>query len=158
MKNKLYFMREMILLVVFLFVIISFSKFILENSKIILISLLFFIFNYLIIIKHERKYGKNNFPYKPYKSKEKILNRILTGLFAGIHYIFSIGTYDHKKYNTQVWYPETVECFFGNVSQLIILIGYIFIATLLFKINLYFSIFFLIIPIITNIISLRNKK
>ncbi len=124
---------------------------------VILISSLFFIGNYIIIILDQRKY-KKNFPYTPYKSKKRILLRIGLGLLAGIHFIFFIGTYNHKKYNTQVNTPETLECYFGNVSQLIILIVYIFISYVLFQRIGYYYIAFLILPYITNIISLIYNK
>jgi hypothetical protein len=107
------------------------------------------------VLFHEKRY-KKNFPYKPYKSKNNIAKRILIGLLAGFHYIFYIGTYNHKRYNTQVFYPETTECFLGNVSQLIILIVYIFIAIKLFEFFEYYSLIFLIIPIIINLISLKR--
>jgi len=136
-------------------VIYLFGDFFITNSTFsILIFALFFI-NYVIILLHERKYDKN-FPYKPYKSKESIVKRGLIGLWAGVHYLFSIGTYDHKKYNTQVFYPETIECFLGNASQAIILFAYIFISIKLFEAFDYYSLLFMIIPIITNIISLKK--
>ena len=113
--------------------------------------------NYIIIFISERKYRQKNFPYKPYKSKKNIGKRILIGLLAGFHYFFFIGSYNHKKYNTQVWYPETIECIFGNISQLIILFMYILVAVKFFEIGIFYSLLFMIIPIITNIISIKLK-
>lgn len=157
MVKKSEIIRDILLVIFLILLIILFGNFILENKKIIIISFLFFFINYIIIMLHENKYGKNNFPYKPYKSKKKIGGRIFLGLLAGIHYLFFIGSYNHKKYNTQVHYPETFECFFGNISQLIMLVAYIFIAVELSKINLYISLIFISIPIITNIISLKKR-
>lgn len=151
-------LRDFILLVLLIGAVILFFNLILENLLALGIAFLFFIINYLIIFIHEIRY-KKNFPYKPYKSKKKIGKRILIGLLAGVHYIFFIWSYNHKKYNTQVNYPETIECVFGNISQVIILIIYLFISASLFKIIKYYSLFFMAIPIITNIINIMiNKK
>jgi len=119
--------------------------------------LLLFIVNYTIIILHQRKYKGKNFPYKPFKSKKKILERISLGLLAGLHYFFFIGNYSHKRYNTQAWYPETLECIFGNISQMIILILYLVIGINLYRVIGYYSIILFVIPIITNIISIRKN-
>jgi len=136
-------------------VIYLFGDFFITNSTFsILIFALFFI-NYVIILLHERKYNKN-FPYKPYKSKKGVIERSFIGLWAGVHYLFFIGTYDHKRYNTQTDYPETLECVFGNISQAILLFVYIFFSIKLFESFDYYSLFFMIIPIITNIISLKK--
>lgn len=121
------------------------------------ITLAFFIINYLIISLHEKKY-KKNFPYKPYKSKKNVVPRIGLGLLAGFHYIFFIGTYNHKKYNTQVYTPKTLECYFGNISQFIIMIAYFYISYKLYLIIGIFHIAFLVSPIITNILSLIDSK
>ena len=138
--------------------VIIFNDFIMNNLPALGIAFAFFIANYLFIFIHERKY-KKNFPYKPYKSKKKIGKRILIGLLAGIHYLFFIWTYNHKKYNTQVDYPETLECYFGNVSQLIILLIYLFVSAKLFQVIGYYSLFFMAIPIVTNIINIiKNIK
>lgn len=155
--KKIDFITKTTLFILLILAIALLGNFIMGSLKVAGIAFLFFFVNYAIIMRHEKKYGGKNFPYKPYKSKKKIWERILLGLFAGVFYLFSIGTYNHKKYNTQVWYPETLECFFGNISQLIILIIYIFAAVGLSKINLYLSIAFMLIPIITNVISLKRK-
>ncbi len=157
MVKKKEFIRDVIGVILVIILIILFGNFMVENKKIIIVAFIFFCINYIIIMRHENKYGKKNFPYKPYKSKKKIKERIWLGLIAGFHYLFFIGSYNHKKYNTQTWYPETIECVFGNISQLIILIAYIFIAVMLSKINLYSSLAFMLIPIITNIISLKRN-
>ena len=151
-------LRDFILIIVFIGLLILFSNFILENLVVLGIAFLFFMANYMIIFIHEKKY-KENFPYKPYKSKKKISERILIGFLAGVHYTFFIGSYNHKKYNTQVNYPETIECVFGNISQMIIIIIYLVLSVSLFNIIKYYSLFFMAIPIITNIINIAiNKK
>ncbi len=143
--------------IIFVFLFSYFWDFILKYFLfLVIVSLLFFI-NYGIVVLHEDKY-KKNFPYKPYKSKKNIGERILIGLLAGLHFLFYIGSYDHKKYNTQVFYPETIECVFGNISQFLIWAAFIFIEINLFESFGYYSLFFMIIPIITNIISIiRNR-
>lgn len=150
--------REAFLMIIFILVIISFQKFIFQNAKLFLLPFCFFFIVYGIIFFHERKYSKTNFPYKPYKIKKRLGERILLGFLAGFHYFFFIGTYNHKKYNTQIWYPETLECFFGNLSLMIIFFAYLFISITLFKVNLWFSLLFMVIPIITTLISLKIKK
>lgn len=152
------FIRKILLLAVFILMFMFFSDFIENNYKIAGIAFLFFTANYIIILINQRKYGQKNFIYKPYKSKKRIAERIILGFFAGVHYLFFIGSYNHKKYNTQVWEPETLECFFGNISQLIIFIVYIFIAVQISRINLYMALTFMLIPIITNIISLKRGE
>ena len=149
--------RDIIAIVVFIGLFILFYDFILDNFKPLGIAFSLFFVNYLIIFLHERKY-KKNFPYKPYKSKEKIGRRILIGLLAGIHYLFFIGNYNHKKYNTQTSYPETIECVFGNISQMVILFVYLFISAVLFRIVGYYSFFFMAVPIISNVISIINTR
>ena len=144
-----------IIVPIFLLLLYLLGDFFVDNRTFSIIVFVLFFINYIIVLLHERKYDKN-FPYKPYKSKESIVKRGLIGLWAGVHYLFSIGTYDHKKYNTQVFYPETIECFLGNASQAIILFAYIFISIKLFEAFDYYSLLFMIIPIITNIISLKK--
>ena len=134
--------------------LILFHKFVFENLFIVIMVSVIFAINFSIIYLHERRYGKKNFPYKKYNNKKSILQRVMLGILAGWHYQFFIGNYNHKKYNTQVWYPETLECYFGNISQLIIFILYVFIAVKIYTTNLYYAIAFMLIPIITNIISL----
>lgn len=150
-------LSDIIVLIVFILLIILFWDFVISNSHTLSIIYLFFFINYMIVFLHERKYTKN-FPYKPYKSKKEVWKRILIGLLAGLHYLFFIGSYSHKRYNTQTWYPETIECIFGNVSQMIILILYIVIGINLFKIIGYYFLILMVIPIITNIISIKISK
>ncbi len=153
--------RNLIVMVSFVTVFIIFIEFITDNSRAFGIAFLFFFVNYLVIALHERKYGKKNFPYKPYKSKEKTAKRILIGMLAGLHYLFFIGSYNHKKYNTQVGYPETLECVFGNISQMVILFAYLFISIITFKLVGYYALLFMVIPIITTTLSIiknHSKK
>jgi len=113
---------------------------------IVLLGLIFF---------SERKYTKNT-PYKPFK-KRKIFHRILLGLIAGFHYSHFIGTYDHKRYNTQVFTPETLECYLGVFFALVFIMVYVLIAWYL-KILIGISgLLIFLIPIITNIISIIKK-
>lgn len=156
MKKEL--IRDLISFAIIILLVFLFDGFITNNLKILIISWLFFFINYVVIISHERKYGRKNFPYKKYKSKKNIGERIFLGILAGGHYLFFIGNYNHKKYNTQVHYPETLECIFGNISQLIIFIFYILISVNLFELIGFYSLLFMAIPIITNIISIKNNK
>mgnify|MGYP001601631642 CR=1 FL=1 len=142
-------------IIIFPLLIILFGEFMIEKPLFFISVFMLFVFNHGIISFHERKY-EHNFPYKQYKSKKNILERALLGLLAGLHYTFFIGTYNHKKYNTQVFYPETLECVFGNISQGAILIGYLFLFAKLFGIMGWYSLFLTIIPIITNLISLKK--
>ena len=155
-KGELF--QTFFMIIFFLLIFFVFDSFLLENSKFFIILVCFLLINYIIILLSQRKLGRKNFPYKPYKSKKSILNRILLGFLAGFHYFFFIGSYDHKKYNTQVWHPETLECYFGNISQLIVIFIYGFIAFKLLELNLYYSISFMFIPILTNLISLKSSK
>jgi len=117
----------------------------------------YFILTGLIGFYSERKY-KKNLPYSPSKKKENIIKRIYLGILAGIHYILFIGTYNHKKYNTQVFYPTTLECYLGNLSGLVMeaIIIILFIIAK-FKFGEIANLI-LLIPIITNLISLKFKK
>lgn len=121
------------------------------------IALFLFFIKDIIIYSHERQYKKNT-PYEKYKIKKGIFVRALTGLLAGLHYFFFIGSYSHRKYNTQVYNPRTLECFFGNISVFLILIVYVFIGIGLFKVMSYYFLILMIIPIITNIISIEINK
>ena len=106
---------------------------------------------------HERKYKKNN-PYAKKKVNKTFYFRFLGSLLAGIHYFFVIGAYNHKKYNTQVYTPETLECYIAGSFAGILLLGYALLSYLI-KIK-YGNLFLLIllIPILTNIISILWKK
>lgn len=149
---------EIILIVLFISIFIFFLPILSTSDNVLAVGLAFgfFIINYVIIFLNQRKY-KKNYPFKN-KEKNTIGKKISLGLLAGFHFFFFIGSYSHKKYNTQVWYPETTECFFGNISQIIILILYILIEVYFFNIIRYYSIIFLLIPIITNMISLMIRK
>ena len=151
-------LRDLVVFGIIILLIILFDDFISNNLLAFFIAWIFIFINYGIILYREKGYGRKNYPYKPYKSKKKIGERMLIGLLAGLHYFFFIGNYNHKRYNTQVWYPETIECTFGNISQAIILFIYMVIAINLFKLWGYYSIFFMIIPIITTVISIQKQK
>ena len=155
--SKKELLSDVLVLLVSILLIIIFWNFIKSNLEILPIIFLFFFINYIIIFLHERKY-KKNFPYKPYTSKKGIGKRILIGLWAGLHYLFFIGSYNHKKYNTQAWYPETIECIFGNVSQIVILVLYLAVGVNIFKVVGYYSLIFMAIPVLTNIISIKINK
>ena len=131
--------------------------FIIKNFIPTLISFSIIVAVLIIISIHEYKYEKNS-PYRPHRYKRGLGSRIWIGLIAGVHYLFFIGSYDHKKYNTQVWYPETFECVFGNISELVAMIGYIFISIKLFQIFGYYSIIFMVIPLVTNIASIIKNR
>ena len=110
----------------------------------------------IIIVLHEKRY-RENYPFKTRKNNP-LNKRITSGLMAGFHYVFFIGTYSHKKYNTQVWYPETLECVIGNMVAITITVIYLIIGVYLFRSIGYYTIFFLVIPILTNTISLLIKN
>ena len=80
-----------IIVPIFLLLIYLLGDFFVDNRTFSIIVFVLFFINYIIVLLHERKYDKN-FPYKPYKSKESIVKRGLIGLWAGVHYLFSIGT------------------------------------------------------------------
>jgi len=107
----------------------------------------------IILLLHERKYKTNN-PFKSSK-KNKLGKRILLGLFAGFHYLFFLGTYSHKYYNTQIWYPETLECIFGNISESILFDILLLLNILIIKfLGIYCAVALAALLIIINIISL----
>ena len=141
-----------ILIALLIILVVHFNNFVIENSTAFGIAFLLFSANYFIIFFHERKY-KKNFPYKPYKSKEKIMKRILIGMLAGLHYFLFIGSYNHKKYNTQVRYPETLECIFESISLAIILFVYLLISVIIFKIVGYYALLFMVTPMIITTIK-----
>lgn len=111
---------------------------------------------YIPISFHERKYKKNQI-HKIRKNKY-FIKRAILGLFAGIHYLFFIGTYSHKKYNTQVFYPESIECWFGNLSQLLVFLIYLLVSIFIFEIISYYVIIIFAIPLIISFYSLKKQK
>lgn len=104
-----------------------------------------------------KKYKKNT-PYIQSKKKKSLLSRIKLGILAGIHYSHFIGTYNHKKYNTQVFTPETLECDIGGSLAAILIIIYPILAYYLQSIYGDIYLFILTIPIITNLISIYISK
>jgi|GEM_PF-1541210 len=117
---------------------------------------------YLIIVSLFSLYDstryEENTPYKPSKKKESLISRIILGIKAGFHYSQFIGTYDHKKYNTQVHYPTTLECYIGGIFAIVFEVAYIILALGLKEIFGNFSLIILVIPIITNLISIIKKN
>lgn len=103
------------------------------------------------------KYNQN-IPYKPNKKKRKLFLRIYLGFTAGIHYVNFIGTYNHKKYNTQVYSPKTLECYLANLSAFLFLIAYIIVSWQLYSNFGSIALSFLAIPIILNSISIFAYK
>lgn len=102
-----------------------------------------------------KKYKKNT-PYTPTK-KKNTFHRIILGLIAGIHYSHFIGTYNHKKYNTQVFTPETLECYIGGSFAAILYLAYFAIADYFKTFIGIYGLSVLLIPIITNIVSFAKK-
>ncbi len=110
------------------------------------------------MVKEYHKYDCN-VPYRKKKIKKKILSRIFTGLLVGVHYVHFMFSYNHKKYNTQVDTPKSLECYVGNI-WILFLFFYGFIS---YKIYLFFGGFwYLFIPgilAVTNLIDfIRFKK
>ena len=121
----------------------------------VLAFVIFSAFVCVFISKDSKKYKKNN-PYAPIKNKN-LFYRILLGLMAGIHYFHFVGTYNHKKYNTQVFTPETLECYLGVFFATILWVVYLALVWYLKDAVGMFSLSILLIPIITNIISFIRK-
>jgi hypothetical protein len=110
------------------------------------------------IIRIEFKKYNKNIPYKESKKEKNISKRILKGISAGMHYSHFIGTYDHKKYNTQVFTPKTLECYIGGSLATLILFVYPILA---FNLSNNFGpiwLVLLVIPVASNIISIILDK
>ncbi len=116
-----------------------------------------FVLVLFIVFYDCRKYKKNT-PYTPLKQKRNFFYRIWIGIRVGFHYLHFIGTYNHKKYNTQVFTPKTLECYVG-VSFAAIFWGIYFFSTF-YLMSLFgnYSLLILLIPTITNIISIFYGK
>ena len=119
-------------------------------------ALFLYLVNFAVIFSQERKYEHNQ-PYKPYKSRKSFLSRAITGFVGGFNYFFYIGGYNHKKYNTQVWYPVTMESLFGSLAEFIMMLAYFILATKLYSSLGYYTLLIFLIPIVTNIISIIRK-
>ena len=142
-----------------LFFVLFFLSFFIEKIKKDSFTIVMFVvcFVLLIGIKESFQYNKN-IPYQKTKGKKNFIKRIFIGLLAGLHYSHMIFTYNHKKYNTQVFYPETIECYFG-LSWAVFLCLYGLVAYLVssnFEGYWYFLV--LIFPVITNIIGFFIQK
>ncbi len=118
---------------------------------------IYFIFVGLIYQYEFRKYKKNT-PYNPAKKKNNFFSRFFLGILGGIHYSHFVGTYSHKKYNTQVFTPETFECIVAGSVAALFLIGYPIIAWYLFKSSGIIGFSILLIPIVLNLISIYKDK
>ncbi len=119
---------------------------------------IYIIFVILTSLYETKKYNKN-VPYKIVKKEEDYSSRIILGILAGIHYSHFIGTYNHKKYNTQVFTPETLECYVGGGLAGLFYFGYPVVSWYLFKAFGLIGFSILLVPIILNLISiLKDKK
>ncbi len=126
-----------------------------EDLVYILAFIVFSAFLSVFMSKDSKKY-KKNIPYSFVKNK-KSFQRVLLGLMAGIHYFHFVGTYNHQKYNTQVFTPKTLECHVGVYFAIILWIAYLFLVWYLKSLIGMFSLFILLIPLLTNIISFIKK-
>lgn len=151
-RNSKFMFKSVIILDIIYIIYFLISFF---TKKITLFWGLFWLFLLLIstlTLTDAIKY-KSNIPYKK-TNKKGILKRFFMGIIAGLHYSHFIGTYNHKTYNTQVFYPETLECYVGVSFAFLMIVAYIILTFLLkTKIGDY-AIFLLAIPIITNIFSI----
>jgi hypothetical protein len=127
-------------------------------TKIIYLPYITYLLLIILIYRYEVKKYKTNTPYTPSKKKRKTLQRIYLGILAGIHYSHFIGTYNHKKYNTQVFTPKTLECNIGGTLSAIFLAIYPIIAWSSYKIIGAISLLIMLIPIILNLISIYLDK
>ncbi len=148
------FMRNILLIsLIILFFYLSEINFMKEKILLLIATGMFFSL-YLPIYLKEKKYKKNRI--HKIRRRESFLKSVFVGLLAGFHYLFFIGTYNHKKYNTQVFYPESLECWMGNLSQAIIFIIYINFTRFMFPLISYYTIIFLLIPLGINFYSLKK--
>ena len=113
----------------------------------------------ILIQRYELKKYKKNIPYTSTKKKDDIFKRFTLAILAGIHYSHFIGTYSHKKYNTQVFTPKSFECYVAGTLSAVITIGYPIIAWYLSQFVGIIGFSIMLIPIVLNIISIfKNKK
>ena len=112
----------------------------------------------ILIYRYEfAKYNKN-IPYNPAKKKKNIIQRFILGILGGIHYSHFVGTYSHKKYNTQVFTPTTFECFVAGLLAGSIIFGYPIVAGYLFQSFGIIGFSIMLIPIILNLVSISKDK
>ncbi|OIO41383.1 hypothetical protein COT60_03195 [Candidatus Pacearchaeota archaeon CG09_land_8_20_14_0_10_30_9] len=112
----------------------------------------------VFIYRYEFTKYKKNTPYNPAKKKNNLINRFFLGILGGIHYSHFIGTYSHKKYNTQVFTPETFECYVAGSVAGLFLIGYPIVAWYLSQVIGIIGFSIMLIPIILNLISISKDK
>ena len=122
--------------------------------------ILYAIYFILVVLIYRYEFGKykKNTPYNPAKKKRDYFNRFFLGILGGIHYSHFVGTYSHKKYNTQVFTPETFECNVAGSVAGLFLIGYPIVAWYLSKAFGIIGFSIMLIPIILNLISLSKDK
>ena len=107
------------------------------------------------IYLYESKKYKKNIPYTSPKKKNNLFYRLSLGLLAGVHYSHFVGTYNHKKYNTQVFFPTTLECNIGgSLAGIILFILYPFLSLYLSQLVGLFGFLILLVPIVLNLISI----
>ena len=104
-----------------------------------------------------KKYKKNN-PYKPPKRNKRFFHRFKLGILAGIHYSHFVGTYNHKRYNTQVFTPKTLECSIGGILAGGIIAFYLILSFYLYMQIGIFGSLIGFVPIISNTISILIDK
>ncbi len=108
----------------------------------------------IFIYRYEFAKYKKNTPYNPAKKKGDYFNRFFLGILGGIHYSHFVGTYSHKKYNTQVFTPETFECDVAGSVAGLLAIAYPVVAWHLSKAIGIIGFSIMLVPIILNLISI----
>ncbi len=117
-----------------------------------------YLFLFVLISRYElKKYKKNN-PYTPPKKKGKFFRRFFLGIIGGLYYSHFIGTYNHKKYNTQVFTPKTFECHVAGTLAGVFVAGYVVASLFLFKFFGIIGFSILLVPIVLNLISIYIDK
>jgi len=112
----------------------------------------------ILIYRYEFARYNKNIPYNLAKKKKNILQRFFLAILGGIHYSHFIGTYSHKKYNTQVFTPTTFECFVAGSLAVLIILGYPILAWYLSQSFGTIGFLIMLIPIVLNLISIFKDK
>ncbi|MFW5846616.1 MAG: hypothetical protein ACOCUU_00510 [Nanoarchaeota archaeon] len=112
----------------------------------------------IFIYRYEFIKYKKNTPYNPAKKKDNFFKRFFLGIFGGVHYAHFVGTYSHKKYNTQVFTPETFECFVAGSVAGLFLLGYPIVAWHFYQAIGITGFSIMLIPIILNLIGISKDK
>ncbi len=112
----------------------------------------------ILIYRYEFTRYKKNIPYNRVKKKNNFFNRFFLGILGGIHYSHFVGTYSHKKYNTQVFTPKTLECDVAGSVAALFIAGYPVVAWYLSQTIGIIGFSVMLIPIILNFISIYNDK